>query len=295
MKSKSRFKVLVAVILVVILFGGMTYFGKSYHQDLVKGPNNHYYQRTKTFNKGKIQQNIYSQSELSQLTLVTHGSQYSGNTSLDSASTAHVYQLNGQPLPNIVGPDGVLQLYNQSGFMTSQMVVAAAKYWNKIAGKKIVEVVSKQYQSDEVIHDGQNSQAVLGGQTYNGQGIRFYPGNWRSLASLSKRNQNNWKEAALIHEIGHALGVPHLGGGILGTNANTDGISTTELMATWTVAQSNSPKQNNAGVRSTNVDAAALALAGLSWEKPQRLASWVLKTPGSYVNYDNGKIVSTIK
>ncbi|WP_125682694.1 hypothetical protein [Levilactobacillus yonginensis] len=66
-------------------------------------------------------------------------------------------------------------------------------------------------------------------------------------------------------------------------------------MATWTVAKPNSPKQNNLGVRSTDVDAAALALAGLSWEKPQRLAGWVLKMPNSYVNYDNGKIVSTIK
>ncbi|WP_125682698.1 hypothetical protein [Levilactobacillus yonginensis] len=112
MKYKKQIKTLVAVVLVTILFGGMTYFGKSYHRDLVEGPNNHYYQRTKTFNKGKIKRHLYAQSELSKLTLMTHGSRYSGNTSLDSAATAYVYQLNGQPLPNIVGPDGVLQLYN---------------------------------------------------------------------------------------------------------------------------------------------------------------------------------------
>lgn len=277
-------------ILAVILAG---FLGYHVTQRVIKGPNQQYYQRTKTDSRGKIDQGIYTQSQLEKLTLIAHGSQYSGNTSLDTAATQHVYQLNGHNLPNIVGSDGVLKLYSKSTFMTPEMVRDAATYWNKLAGKRIVEVVNKQYQSDEVIHDGQNDRRVLGGQTYNGQGIQFYPDNWR-ISALSAKNQQNWKEAALIHEIGHALGIPHLGGGPLGSNAANAGIAITDFMGPWAVGGPRTPVQNEYGVRSTAVDAAALALAGASWQKPRQLASWVLTSPKLAVTYNNGQITSTI-
>ena len=279
-----------AVILGVILLGFLGYRGA---QNVVKGPNQQYYQRTKTDSRGKIARGIYSQSQLNRLTTITHGSRYSGNTSLDTVATQHVYQLNGHNLPNIVGPDGVLKLYTKSTFMTPEMVRDAADYWNKLAGKQIVIIVSKQYQSDEVIHDGHNDRHVLGGQTYNGQGIRFYPDNWR-ISALSAKNQQNWKEAALIHEIGHALGIPHLGGGMLGSHAANDGVTITDFMGPWAVGGIHTPAQNEFGVRSTAVDAAALALAGASWQKPRQLASWVLTSPTQAVVYNNGRITSTI-
>lgn len=279
-----------AAILAVILIGFLGYRVTNY---VIKGPNQQYYQRTKADRRGKIDRSIYSQSELRQLTVLTHGSRYSGNTSLDTAATQHVYQLNGHNLPNIVGADGVLKLYSKSTFMTPAMVRDAAEYWNKLAGKQIVVIVNKQYQSDEVIHDGQNNQHVLGGQTYNGQGIKFYPANWQ-ISDLSAKNQQNWKEAALIHEIGHALGIPHLGGGLLGSNAANAGIAITDFMGPWAVGGTHTPAQNEYGVRSTAVDAAALALAGASWQKPRRLASWVLTSPTRAVIYNHGRITSTI-
>ncbi|MGQ4558608.1 hypothetical protein ACUIJQ_04840 [Levilactobacillus hammesii] len=187
----------------------------------------------------------------------------------------------------------MLKLYTKSTFMTPEMVQDAATYWNKLAGKRIVVVVNQQYQSDEVIHDGQHDRHVLGGQTYNGQGIKFYPDNWQ-ISALSAKNQKNWKEAALIHEIGHALGIPHLGGGLLGSNAANAGVSITDFMGPWAVGGTHTPIQNEYGVRSTAVDAAALALAGASWQKPQRLASWVLTSPTRGVTYNNGRITSTI-
>jgi len=284
------------ILVLLLIVGGVGYHTyKDYQQTIIKGPNNHIYQRTKTYSPsgGKINRKIYSQSQLEDLTRITHGSQYAGNLSLDYASTTHVFQLNGENIPNIVGPDGVLQLYTQSKFMTPTMVQDAATYWNKLAGMKIIKIVNHQNQSDEVIRDGKNKQAVLGGQTYNGQGILFYPKNWH-ISDLSKKNQNNWKEAALIHEIGHALGIPHLGGGVLGANASNAGLSVTEFMGPWSVGRTDSPSQNELGVRSTDTDAATLALAGLSWQNPKKLAEWVLADRASYVIYDDGRISSTI-
>lgn len=273
-----------AVILGIIL---VRFLGYQVTQRVVGGPNRHYYQRTKTDNRGTIARGHYSQEELTKLTQITHGSQYHGNTSLDLAATKYAYQLEGKPLPNIVGQDGVLQLYNKSNFMTTAMVRDAAAYWNQIAGVQIVEVVDRQRLSDEVIHDDEIQRGVLGRQSYNGQGLVFFPQNWH-LSGLSAKDQKNWQEAALIHEIGHALGIPHLGGGSLGGNAASAGIITTEFMAPWR------PVRNPLGVRSTAVDAAALAIAGLSWQKPRKLASWVLTNPTATVTYDNGELTSTI-
>lgn len=273
-----------AVILGIIFLG---IIGFQVTQRVIGGPNHHYYQRTKTDNRGIIARNYYSQDQLKTLTAITHGSQYHGNTSLDTAATTHSYQLDGKPLPNIVGKDGVLQLYNQSKFMTTKMVRDAASYWNHIAGSHIVEVVDRQSQSDEVIHDGKNQRGVLGRQAYNGQGIMYYPANWH-VANLSAEQQNNWQEAALIHEIGHALGIPHLGGGPLGGNAASAGVYNMDFMGPW------SPSKSDLGVRSTTVDAAALALAGLSWQHPRKLASWVLTNPTATVTYNDGVLASTI-
>lgn len=273
-----------AVILGIILIG---FLGYQVTQRVVGGPNRHYYQRTKTDNRGTIAREHYSQEELTKLTQITHGGQYHGNTSLDLAATKYAYQLEGKPLPNIVGQDGVLQLYNKSEFMTTAMVRDAAAYWNRLAGVKIVEIVDRQRLSDEVIHDDENQRGVLGRQSYNGQGLIFFPQNWH-ISNLSAKDRNNWQEAALIHEIGHALGIPHLGGGPLGGNAATAGIITTEFMAPWR------PVRNPLGVRSTTVDAAVLALAGLSWQQPRKLASWVLTTPMATVTYDQGRLTSTI-
>lgn len=279
-----------ALVLVVVFVG---LIGYRVTQHVVHGPNQQYYQRTRTDRQGKIDRQLYTQSQLTALTAITHGSQYHGNTSLDLVATRHVYQLNGESLPNMVGKDGVLQLYSQSKFMTPRMVRAAADYWNRLAGVRIVEIVDQQYQSDEVIHDADGHQGVLGGQTYDGRGIQFYPANWH-IERLSAKDQNNWKEAALIHEMGHALGIPHLGGGPLGANAANAGVTTTEFMGPWSVGKVNSPPQNAAGVQSTAIDAAALALAGLSWQHPRKLASWVLTSPLRSVRYDNGVVTVTV-
>ncbi|MCT4488178.1 hypothetical protein [Levilactobacillus parabrevis] len=273
-----------AVILGIIFLGFLGYWTT---QRIVGGPNRHYYQRTKTDNRGTIARGHYSQAELEALTRLTHGSQYHGNTSLDIVATKYVYQLDGKPLPNIVGNDGVLQLYNKSKFMTTAMVRDAAAYWNHLAGAKIVAVVDSQRLSDEVIHDNETQRGVLGRQSYNGQGLVFFPPNWH-MSGLSAKDRNNWQEAALIHEIGHALGIPHLGGGPLGGNAASAGILTAEFMAPWR------PGRNPLGVRSTAADAAALALAGLSWQQPRRLASWVLTDPAATVIYNQGRLTSTI-
>ncbi|MGC6768298.1 hypothetical protein [Enterococcus sp. LJL51] len=254
-----------------------------------------YYQRTaQHYNpEGSIDLSYYTQSELESLTKITHGSEYHGNTSLDKAATDHIYVLENAPLPNFVGTDGILQLYNESEMMTDTMVQAAAKYWNTLAGTTIVEVVSSPEKSDEIIHDSPEKLGALGGQTYSGDGILFYPNQW-AIDSLDPAAQLDWKESTLIHEIGHALGIPHLGGGEDGYNAQRDNISGTEFMAPWTTGLWNSPKENSNGVKSTAVDAAALALAGLSWEQPKKLSSWILTSPEGFVNYHDGKITTNL-
>ncbi len=291
---------MIQVSLVVVTFAlvilGMTQLTvRENPQPAVKQSVKQGYQRTATYSPpgGRIDRHIYSQKQLRILTAITHGNQYRGNTSLDAVATRHAYQLDGRSLSNIVGADGILQLYNESHFMTTRMVKDAAKFWNQVAGTTIVEVVFRPEQSDEIIHDGQNARSVLGGQTYNGRGILFYPANWR-IQNLSQRNQLNWKEAALIHEIGHALGVPHLGGGPLGNNAAKAGVQTVEFMAVWSVGRVGSPPENELGVKSTSMDAATLALAGLSWQHSRRLASGVLQKSHRVVLYDNGRITTTV-
>lgn len=279
-----------AVILGIILIG---YVAFKIIWGIVGGPNRKYYQRTKTYAEGTIQQGLYSQSEIDALVKLTHGSQYSGNTSLDEVASNQIYRMGEKNLPNVVGIDGVLHLYNESTFMTSTMVAAAAQYWNLLAGETIVEIVDQHRLSDEVIHDGKSSRRVLGGQTYHGRGLLFYPDNWRT-SHLSKKDQHNWQEAVLIHEIGHGLGIPHLAGGPFGNNAINAKQSTIEFMGPWSVGSEKSPRQNEFGIHSTTIDGAALALAGLSWRTPRRLASWVLTNPQAVVIYNNGQLTSTI-
>lgn len=254
-----------------------------------------YFQRTaQHYNpEGTIDLSNYTQAELESLTKITHGSEYHGNTSLDRAATDHVYVLGNSPLPNFVGSDGILQLFNESEMMTDTMVQDAARYWNMLAGTTIVEVVSSPEESDEIIHDSPEKLGILGGQTYNGDGILFYPNQW-AIDFLEPAAQLDWKEATLIHEIGHALGIPHLGGGEDGYNAQRDGIQGTEFMASWTTGLWYSPEENSNGVKSTSIDAATLALAGLSWENPKKLSSWILTSSEGFVNYHNGEITTNI-
>lgn len=252
---------------------------------------------------GKITQNIYHQSELEKLTSITQGDTYTGNTSLDTVSTDYVYQLKGVNLTNFVGNDGVLQLYSTSEMMTPQMVQSAADYWNKLAGAKIVEIVATQAESDETIRDSDANGILvngklsypLGGQNYNGEGILFYPNHWHlDETTLPEAFKNNWKAATLIHEIGHALGIPHLGGGVDGENAIRDGVLGSEFMCSWAVGVVGSPSENINGVKSSKMDAAALAMAGLTWEKPRKLASWLFSEEEASVLYNDGVITTTV-
>ncbi|MFC6261542.1 zinc metalloprotease [Levilactobacillus fujinensis] len=290
---KALRRILYLVVLAVVVFfvvKGMTKVNVSLFG------NHNYYQRSKgtSTNDGLVNRKTYSQAKLKQLTTITHGSKYSGNTSLDKVATSYSYKMAGRTINNFMGRDGVLQLYNESSFMSDKMVKDAAEYWNNLAGAQIVEVVKTAKASDEVIHDSQEQNKYgIGGQTYNNMGMLFYPRNW-AVTGLTTRGKNNWKEAILLREIGHALGIPNLGGGAAGNNDRVANEKSVDFMGNWGVELANAPIENQHGITSTPVDAAALTIAGIAWLRPQKLANWVFTTPKATVKYNNGKIVSTI-
>lgn len=257
--------------------------------------NNHYYQssRAYTTQDGLINQKMVPHQRLVRLTKLTHGTQFTGNTSLDQVTQTHRYRVGKDNISNFTGKDAKLQLYTESKLMTKPKVVAAAKFWNTLAGQTIVEVVDSAKRSDEVVHDTKEDNKSLGGQTYDRRGMVFHPANWHS-SGLSASEKQDWQEAVLIREVGHALGIPSLAGGELGTNAFRQGKIGSEVMGYWSVG-SEAPVRNKLGVQSTAMDGAALALAGLSWKRPQKLATWVYTDQTPVVTYHGGKITSTFK
>lgn len=292
LKSVRRICLLVVVAAAIVgILWGMTKMRVATHG------NQRYYQRTKATSttESQVNRKLYSRKQLQRLANITHGTQYTGNTSLDRVATKYVYELSGDEYSNFTGSDGVLQLYNQSSFMSDRMVRAAAAYWNKLAGQQIVKIVNTAGASDEVIHDSQKkNRNGVGGQTYNRMGILFYPKNW-GVTGLTVSGKDNWKMAILLRTIGHALGVMDLGGGTKGLNALTDDVKTTDFMGNWGVELATSPKVNLKGVKSTSMDAAALAMAALAWQRPHKLASWVLTNQQMSVTYNYRKLKSTVK
>lgn len=254
-----------------------------------------YYQNTPAYSnpRGAVSLEEYSQQELETLAAIAQGeNQFQGNSSLKLTASDHFYGIeDGLPYKNFVGEDGILQLYNESSLMTTNMVEQAAEYWNLLAGQTVVEVVGTQEESDEVIYDVAGNTGTLGGQTVL-YGIRFYPDSWLVLQSseYTETEKHLWKMATLIHEIGHGLGVPHLGGGRDGGNASADPANIhygTEFMAPWR------PKENPTGIISSQQVAASLALAGLTYQKSQKLASWILEEPNASVSYNTNKTITT--
>lgn len=249
------------------------------------------YQNTSSYANpnGAISLDQYSQAQLNELATIASGdNQFSGNTCLSLAATEHVHVKDlGYPYRNIVGPDGIYKLYNESTFMSDSQVEFAAEYWNKLAGKKLVEIVHTKAESDQVIHDEEKSKngKPLGMQTYS-RGIEIYPNNWDVLAH-TETNLDLQKVATLIHEIGHGLGIPHLGGGYDGGNSAVSELFGAEVMALW------APTLNPNGIVSTKEDAATLALAGLTYEKPMKLASWVLENDSYQVSYLPTKVITS--
>lgn len=241
---------------------------------------------------GAISLSQYNQTQLNQLSNLAAGSgdNYKGNTSLLDAATQHIYgmEVNGKiaVYKNVVGLDGVFQLYNASEFMSDAQVQSAAYYWNKLAQRKIVEIVNDPAKSDQTIWDSyDSSNNALGGETYI-DGIAFYPANWKP-EYYTPTQLDQQKVATLIHEIGHGLGVTHLGGGIDGANASNDVHYVSEFMSLWT------PFINTTGIVSTQEDAATLALAGLTYQTPQKQASWVLDNSNYKVIYNLDKTISS--
>ncbi|MFD1455924.1 hypothetical protein ACFQ44_09630 [Levilactobacillus lanxiensis] len=289
-------KIIKRVVLLVLLAAvvGTAMWGMTKMYRAMFG-NNHYYQRSRAYTTqdSLLNQKMISRSKMVQLTNLTHGTQYTGNTSLDQAAKTYRYQVGKEKISNFMGTDATLQLYTESKLMTKSMVQDAATFWNTLAGQKIVTVVASAKQSDEVIHDTKTDDKSLGGQTYDRQGMVFHPANWKS-AGLSTAEEQDWREAVLIREIGHALGLPSLGGGKLGNNAFVHGKIGSEVMSYWSVGSA-APAINKQGVKSTAMDGAALALAGLSWKRPQRLAQWVYTDQTPFVLYHDGKISSTFK
>ncbi|WP_367294748.1 hypothetical protein [Levilactobacillus yonginensis] len=297
MKKHNFFKIVVRILFLLVVGVVVFFTVKSMNKIYIsKFGNKHYYQRVKSVstNDGLVNQKIYSKATLKKLTTVTHGTKYTGNTSLDRVSETYHYKIKKDNISNFMGNDGVLQLYNKSKFMSDAMVRDAAMMWNTLAGQTIVEVVDSQNKSDEVIHDSQKKTKYgVGGQSYNGMGMIFYPNDW-AVTGLTKQNKQNWKEAILLKEMGHALGVPNMGGGLMGTNDQVANLKNADFMGAWGVQLSNAPKSNLKGITTTRMDGAVLKIAGIAWPRPRKLANWVLTKPSAHMVYNNGKITSTI-
>lgn len=277
----------VLAVVVVGVFMGMT------RMHILMFGNSRYYQRTKPYStsEGLVNQKIYHKNTLRRLTVLTHGTQYTGNTGLDEVATHYKYHQAGKNISNFMGSDGVLQLYNESKMMTTPMVRDAASFWNQVAGHRVVEVVKTARASDEVIHDGKTQAKYIGGQHYDGTGMEFFPANWVSKGFTATEDLDN-REAVLIREMGHALGIPNLGGGKVGGNAAAKGYITTEVMGVWETGPNVLPA-NRRGIRSSRMDAAAIALAGISWQRPRKLGGSML-TGQKAVLYHDGR-VTTVK
>ncbi|MBM7617188.1 hypothetical protein JOC36_000737 [Weissella uvarum] len=238
---------------------------------------------------GAIATGIYTDAEIEKLTAIAHGTEYNGNTNFDGVYTDGVYVNGTSPYLNLVGADGVLKLYNQSAYLPKAAQSAVAGFWNAIAGTEIVRFVDNVADSDEVIHDVAGDTGVLGAQTYDGRGLIFYPDAWHT-SNLTPTQEETWHISLFLHEIGHALGIPHLGGGVDGVNAGNASRFGDELMGPWTVTK------HPEGIKSTLVDAAALAVAALTWRKPRRIADWVLNDGNKLARalYNNRQVMLTI-
>lgn len=250
------------------------------------------WQNTDPYNNpsGAIDLTQYNQAKLNILAPIAGGDdKYKGNSFLKNAATEHIYALGNTPYSNFIGKDGVLKLYNQSKFMSNQQVQDAIDWWNTLARKEIVKLVTNKADSDETIHDViEEPNGILGGQTYDGNGIEFYPNSW-SISNLPEEEQNLQKVATLIHEIGHGMGVTHLGGGNDGINASNDSHFGNEVMSLW------SPIGNEDGITSTPEDAATIALAGLTYRKPTKSAEWIIHKDyyNNTVKYNRDKTITT--
>ncbi|KRN76620.1 hypothetical protein [Weissella minor] len=242
------------------------------------------YANTLAFSRadGSIDDSIYTDAELKQLTTIAYGDQFNGNANFERVYTERVYKNGTSKYSNLVGADGVLKLYNDSKMLPKAAESAVADFWNHVAGEEVVRFVNVVENSDEVIHDVAGDNGVLGAQTYNGNGLIMYPDSWH-IDHLTAEQQENYHMATVIHEIGHALGIPHLGGGNDGTNAANAVRFGNEVMGPWSILD------HPDGIQNTLVDAAALAIAALTWRKPRKLATWIFSDNASekYVIYKN--------
>lgn len=259
------------------------------------------WQNTPSFARpnGAIETTIFSQSDIEKLSkTVSQADAFHGNVFYGKVATEHVLVQPGhsddQPIRTFLGTDGILQIANRSSYLTDDIVQSAVDYWNTLAGATIMAFVSDTANSDEVIHDLPKNPLypnTLMAQDYNGQGMICYPENF-DQGSYTTEEFNNQKAALLIHELVHALGVSHMGGGDSGDHAGqSDGNGgilywSEDFMSTW------APRHNPEGVTSTPIDAAALAIVGMAWEKPRQVAAWALKQDNSSLTMYDYKIVS---
>lgn len=258
------------------------------------------WQNTPGFSRtdGAIDTSILRQKDLETLShIVAEADDFHGNVFYGKVATEHVLVQPGKddrddPIRTFLGSDGILQIANRSTYITDDIVQVAVDYWNKLAGAPIMAFVSDTADSDEVIHDmasipGSNT---LMAQSYLGDGIICYPENFKQ-GSYTDEEFNNQKASTVIHELGHALGVSHMGGGDSGDNAGVldenlqPAYWSEDFMSTW------APRRNPEGVTSTHIDAAALTIVGMAWEKPRQVAAWSLKFDQSSLTLYDYKIV----